>query len=123
MVNLTYDFYKDTYCGSLDNDTFNKYLFKSKIIVSNRTNKKIDSVSDDDENKDLVNAIKCCMCEVIDKFYNYECSQGKVVSSQSSGKTSESYAVDKSKTSEESDIASVIKAWLEGYGYTNFGWI
>lgn len=123
MVTVTYEFYKDSYGGVLNENLFNKSLLKATRLVSNRTNNKIDSVSDDDENQNLVNDIKLCICNVVDKVQYYNTSNGKVVSSQSSGKISESYVVDSSKMSAENDIADVIKMWLSGYGYTNFVWI
>lgn len=123
MVTITYEFYKDSYGGVLNENIFNKSLLKATRLVSNRTNNKIDSVSDDDENQNLVNDIKLCICNVVDKVQYYNTSNGKVVSSQSSGKISESYVVDSSKMSAENDIADVIKMWLSGYGYTNFVWI
>ena len=123
MVTVTYEFYKDSYGGVLNENLFNKSLLKATRLVSNRTNNKIDSVSDDDENQNLVNEIKLCICNVVDKVQYYNTSNGKVVSSQSSGKISESYVVDSSKMSAENDIADVIKMWLSGYGYTNFVWI
>lgn len=123
MVTVTYEFYKDSYCGVLNENLFNKSLLKATRLVSNRTNNKIDSISDDDENQNLVNDIKLCICNVVDKVQYYNTSNGKVVSSQSSGKISESYVVDSSKMSAENDIADVIKMWLSGYGYTNFVWI
>ena len=123
MVTVTYEFYKESYGGSLNEDNFNKNLLKSTRLVSNRTNNKIDTISDDDENQNLVNDIKFCICNVIDKIQYYNVNNGKVISSQSSGKVSESYVVDSSKASAESDIADVIKSWLSGYGYTNFVWI
>lgn len=123
MVTVTYEFYKDIYRGSLNEDNFNKNLFKATRLVSNRTNNKIDTISDDDVNQNLVNDIKFCICNVIDKVQYYNTNNGKVVASQSSGKVSESYVVDSSKTSAENDIADVIKSWLSGYGYTNFVWI
>ena len=123
MVTITYEFYKDSYGGVLNENLFNKSLLKATRLVSNRTNNKIDSISDDDENQNLVNDIKLCICNVVDKVQYYNTSNGKVVSSQSSGKISESYVVDSSKASAENDIADVIKMWLSGYGYTNFVWI
>ena len=123
MVTITYEFYKDSYGGVLNENLFNKSLLKATRLVSNRTNNKIDSISDDYENQNLVNDIKLCICNVVDKVQYYNTSNGKVVSSQSSGKISESYVVDSSKASAENDIADVIKMWLSGYGYTNFVWI
>ena len=123
MVTVTYEFYKDSYGGVLNENLFNKSLLKATRLVSNRTNNKIDRISDDDENQNLVNDIKLCICNVVDKVQYYNTSNGKVVSSQSSGKISESYVVDSSKVSAENDIADVIKMWLSGYGYTNFVWI
>lgn len=123
MVTITYEFYREIYGGVLDENTFNKLLLKAKRLVSNRTNNKIDSISDDDENQVLVNDIRFCICNVVDKVQYYNTSNGKVVSSQSSGKISESYVVDISKASAENDIADVIKMWLSWYGYTNFVWI
>ena len=123
MVTVIYEFYKDIYRGSLNEDDFNKSLPKATRLVSNRTNNKIDTISDDDENQNLVNDIKFCICNVVDKVQYYNTNNGKVVASQSSGKVSESYVVDSSKSSAESDIADVIKMWLSGYGYTNFVWI
>lgn len=123
MVTITYEFYKDSYGGVLNENLFNKSLLKATRLVSNRTNNKIDSISDDDENQNLVNDIRLCICNVVDKVQYYNTSNGKVVSSQSSGKISESYVVDSSKASAENDIADVIKMWLSGYGYTNFVWI
>ena len=123
MVTVIYEFYKDSYRGSLNEDDFNKSLHKATRLVSNRTNNKIDTISDDDENKNLVNDIKFCICNVVDKVQYYNTNNGKVVASQSSGKVSESYVVDSSKSSAESDIADVIKSWLSVYGYTNFVWI
>ena len=123
MVTITYEFYRDSYGGVLNENTFNKSLLKATRLVSNRTNNKIDSISDDNENQNLVNDIKLCICNVVDKVQYYNTSNGKVVSSQSSGKISESYVVDSSKMSAENDIADVIKMWLSGYGYTNFVWI
>lgn len=123
LVTVTYEFYKDSYGGVLNENLFNKSLLKATRLVSNRTNNKIDSISDDDENQNLVNDIRLCICNVVDKVQYYNTSNGKVVSSQSSGKISESYVVDSSKASAENDIADVIKMWLSGYGYTNFVWI
>ena len=123
MVTITYEFYRDSYGGVLNENLFNKSLLKATRLVSNRTNNKIDSISDDDENQNLVNDIKLCICNVVDKVQYYNTSNGKVVSSQSSGKISESYVVDSSRVSAENDIADVIKMWLSGYGYTNFVWI
>lgn len=123
MVTITYEFYRDSYGGVLNENLFNKSLLKATRLVSNRTNNKIDIISDDDENQNLVNDIKLCICNVVDKVQYYNTSNGKVVSSQSSGKISESYVVDSSKVSAENDIADVIKMWLSGYGYTNFVWI
>ena len=123
LVTVTYEFYRDSYGGVLNENIFNKSLLKATKLVSNRTNNKIDSISDDDENQNLVNDIKLCICNVVDKVQYYNTSNGKVVSSQSSGKISESYVVDSSKVSAENDIADVIKMWLSGYGYTNFVWI
>ena len=123
MVTVTYEFYKDSYGGVLNENIFNKSLLKATRLVSNRTNNKIDSISDDDENQNLVNDIRLCICNVVDKVQYYNTSNGKVVLSQSSGKISESYAIDSSKVSAENDIADIIKMWLSGYGYTNFVWI
>lgn len=123
MVTVTYEFYKDSYWGTLTEDNFNKSLLKATRLVSNRTNNKIDTISDDDENQNLVNDIKFCICNVVDKLDYYNKNDGKVVSSHSSGKVSESFVIDSTKKSAESDIADVIKSWLSGYGYTNFVWI
>lgn len=123
MVDVTYDFYKDAYGGILTEDNFNKSLLKATRLVSNRTNNKIDAIVDAGENQNLVNDIKFCICNVVDKVQYYNTSNGKVVASQSSGKVSESYVVDSLKSSAESDIADVIKSWLSGYGYTSFVWI
>lgn len=123
MVDVTYVFYKDVYGGILNEDNFNKSLLKATRLVSNRTNNKIDTIVDADENQNLVNDIKFCICNVVDKVQYYDTNNGKVIASQSSGKVSESYVVDNLKSSAESDIADVIKSWLSGYGYTNFVWI
>lgn len=123
MVTVSYEFYKDSYRGSLSEDDFNKCILKATRLVSNRTNNKIDTISDDDANQDLVTDIKFCICNVVDKVQYYNTSNGKVIASQSSGKISESYVVDSSKTSVERDIADVIKLWLSKYGYTNIVWI
>lgn len=123
MVDVTYVFYKDVYGGILNEDNFNKSLLKATRLVSNRTNNKIDTIVDADENQNLVNDIKFCICNVVDKVQYYNTSNGKVIASQSSGKVSESYVVDSLKSSAESDIADVIKSWLSGYGFTNFVWI
>ena len=123
MVTVTYEFYKDSYGGVLNENIFNKSLLKATKLVSNRTNSRIDTISDDDTNQDLVTDIKLCICNVIDKVQYYSESNGKVIASQSSGKMSESYVVDSSKTSVEKDIADVIKLWLSKYGYTNIVWI
>lgn len=123
MVTVSYEFYKDSYRGSISEDDFNKCIFKATRLVSNRTNSRIDTISDDDTNQDLVTDIKLCICNVIDKVQYYSESNGKVIASQSSGKMSESYVVDSSKTSVEKDIADVIKLWLSKYGYTNICWI
>lgn len=123
MVDVTYVFYKDVYGGILNEDNFNKSLLKATRLVSNRTNNKIDTIVDGDENQNLVNDIKFCICNVVDKVQYYNTNNGKVIASQSSGKVSESYVVDSLKSSAESDIADVIKSWLSGYGYTNFVWI
>lgn len=123
MVDVTYVFYKDVYGGILNEDSFNKSLLKATRLVSNRTNNKIDTIVDADENQNLVNDIKFCICNVIDKVQYYNTNNGKVIASHSSGKVSESYVVDSLKSSAESDIADVIKSWLSGYGYTNFVWI
>lgn len=123
MVDVTYDFYKDVYGGILNEDNFNNSLLKATRLVSNRTNNKVDTIVDGDENQNLVNDIKFCICNVVDKVQYYNTNNGKVIASQSSGKVSESYVVDSLKSSAESDIADVIKSWLSGYGYTNFVWI
>lgn len=123
MVDVTYVFYKDVYGGILNEDNFNKSLLKATRLVSNRTNNKVDTIVDADENQNLVNDIKFCICNVVDKVQYYNTNNGKVIASQSSGKISESYVVDSLKSSAESDIADVIKSWLSGYGYTNFVWI
>lgn len=123
MVTVSYEFYKDSYRGSISEDDFNKCILKATRLVSNRTNSRIDTISDDDTNQDLVTDIKLCICNVIDKVQYYSESNGKVIASQSSGKMSESYVVDSSKTSVEKDIAEVIKLWLSKYGYTNIVWI
>lgn len=123
MVDVTYVFYKDVYGGILNEDNFNKSLLKATRLVSNRTNNKVDTIVDADENQNLVNDIKFCICNVVDKVQYYNTNNGKVIASQSSGKVSESYVVDSLKSSAESDIADVIKSWLSGYGYTNFVWI
>lgn len=123
MVTVSYEFYKDSYRGSLSEDDFNKNILKATRFVSNRTNNRIDTISDDDINQDLVTDIKLCICNVIDKVQYYSESNGKVIASQSSGKISESYVVDSSRTSVERDIADVIKLWLSKYGYTNIVWI
>lgn len=123
MVTVSYEFYKDSYRGSLSEDDFNKSLLKATRFVSNRTNNRIDIVSDDDTNHGLVEDIKFCICNVIDKVHYYSESNGRVIASQSSGKLSESYVVDSSRTSVDRDIANVIKLWLSKYGYTNIVWI
>lgn len=123
MVTVSYEFYKDSYRGSLSEDDFNKNILKATRLVSNRTNSRIDIVSGDDTNQGLVTDIRLCICNVIDKVQYYSESNGKVIASQSSGKISESYVVDSSKTSVERDIADVIKLWLSKYGYTNVVWI
>lgn len=123
MVTISYEFYKDSYRGSLSEDDFNKCILKATKFVSNRTNNRIDTISDDNINQDLVTDIKLCICNVIDKVQYYSESNGKVIASQSSGKISESYVVDSSRTSVERDIADVIKLWLSKYGYTNIVWI
>lgn len=123
MVTVSYEFYKDSYRGSLSEDDFNKCILKATRLVSNRTNNKIDIISDDDANQYLVTDIKLCICNVVDKVQYYNTSNGKIIASQSSGKISESYVVDSSRTSVEKDIADVIKLWLSKYGYTNIVWI
>lgn len=123
MVTVSYEFYKDSYRGSISEDDFNKDILKATRFVSNRTNNRIDTISDDDINQDLVTDIKLCICNVIDKVRYYSESNGKVIASQSSGKISESYVVDSSRTSVERDIADVIKLWLSKYGYTNIVWV
>ena len=122
MVTLTYEFYKDNYFGELTEKDFNKNINKATVTVLNRTNNKIYDVKDTDD-INLVNSIKFCICNVIDKLSYYDSNDGKVVSSHSSGKVSESYVIDNTKKSAENDISDVIKTWLSQYGYTNFVWI
>lgn len=123
LVTVLYDFYKNTYGGSNTEDVFNSKLGKAIKLVKNRTNNSISSIEDDNENQELVSDIRSCICEVIDKCYLNELNNGKILTSQTSGKLSESYAVDLSRNSFGSEISGIVKTWLEEYGYTNFVWI
>lgn len=120
MVTIGYDFYKDTYKGELDEESFNASLPKAMKFVRSRTNNRIDSIDDSDGNAGIVYDIRACICNVVDKVHSYSSSDGKVVSSRSSGKLSETYVVGKTV---EGDLADVVKFWLSGYGFTSVVWI
>mgnify|MGYP000006600966 FL=1 len=122
MVNVDYNFYKDVYFGVVSEDLFNSKLREAIKLVENRTNNRISNINDDDTNESLVMDIKLCICSVVDKCIDYSATGGKVITSQSSGKVSESY-VTNNKMSMESDVAKVIVMWLSGYGLTNCIWI
>lgn len=123
MVTVTYEYYTNTYGGSLSDSDFNKKLQEAIVYTRNATYGRILEINDDDENAQLVDDIKRCICSVLDKAKEYEETGGKVVTSKSSGKVSETYSASSSNTTMKKDIAGVVELWLGFYGFTRAVWL
>lgn len=122
MITLTYTYYKNEYYGDLPESAFNKQTKKAFAYLYANTNSSIKKVTDDSD-PDLVDAIRTCLCMLIDKLDYYSSTNDKIVSSQKSGKVSETYAVSKTKTSLNAELGDIIKLLLGDYGYTQMIWI
>lgn len=85
-MNVDYSYYKDTYKGSLTEEEFNRNkILAEKYIKKYAPN--ITNVSEED--------LSLCICMLVDNinFNAITSNENKVVSSRSSGSTSESYVV------------------------------
>lgn len=119
MVTVDYDFYKNQYHGvSLTEDDFERQIVFARYKVTSNTNRGIINV-DDNSDPALVEAIRMCYCAVSDILKESEANDGKVISSRTAGKLSESYSVTSSSTQTyDGKIRTTVNLFLADFGLT-----
>ena len=97
-----FNFYRDTYKGTMGENDFSKHIAKASALITSATFGRIKPANIPDE-------VKYCACELADKCYAVGKSEGK--QSETVGAHSVSYA--SGNTTSQSDIyRSVIKSYL-----------
>lgn len=121
MVSLDYTFYKDfsMTCYVTDAD-FTKYLRRARLFIDNYTYNRVGVLSDT-SNSVVVEAVKCCLCDVIDKLYMYSKDDNKVKSSESVGPWSVNYSESSLPKSAMMDIHNTVDFYLEVHNLTYMG--
>lgn len=91
MLTVPYEFYKDTYGGSLSEEQFNKLLQPVVVDVNYYTDYRLVDMTDESADAILLIQYRQLCCRLVDDSVSYQENGGAVVKSQSSGKVSESY--------------------------------
>ena len=105
MTYVDYNFYKDTYRGTIPQDVFNKLSIKASKYIDYITFNRIDEVTED---------IKFVTCEVIDILYESSKKGDMEIKSETSGKYSVTYS-DANKTIDQRKY-EVVKIYLGNTG-------
>lgn len=115
MLSISYEFYKDTFGGSLDESTFNRLLIKGELDINYYTDNRLLDKSDADVSSDLLNSYRYCLCNIIDLEETYEGTSDKVIKSQSAGKVSESYLESSLPVNKGISLIKLVELYLGSY--------
>lgn len=121
MITTSYEYYAETYGGSLSEDTFNKILPDAETYIENRTFGNVDSI---DEDSPYVNQVRRTVCKVVDLVssrtnYKTGIMDNRVVSSESVGGWSKTYKTGGNNEDSalfERDIYNLIETFLGSTG-------
>lgn len=121
MITTSYEYYTETYGGSLSEDMFNKILPDAEIYIENRTFGNVDSI---DEDSPYVNQVRRTVCKVVDLVSSRTNSKtgimdNRVVSSESVGGWSKTYKTcgnNEDSALFERDIYNLIETFLGSTG-------
>lgn len=113
---LDYDFYTDTFMGSIDEEEFNKYVIIAQSYVDSYTRHLLNFYELSEEDKQLV---RFCMCELIDNYGVSITRSG--IASESIGDMSVSYSASTMEGLRDSMIG-ILDRWLGDTGIQS-GWI
>lgn len=106
MTYVDYEFYKETYHGTLANDTFLSLVNKAQKKVDYYTFGRINKYTIDDN-------VKYCICEVIDKVSEYD----PLVISETNDGFSQTYA---SNSDFYKEIQKIVSMYLPNLCYRGF---
>ena len=118
MAYVNYEYYRDTFHGTLSENEFNRYVIIAQSYVDNYTNYSIvfDEL-DENEKERVMN----CLCEVVDGVNGYYATKG--ISSEHIGDLSVSY-ISQTTSGVNASINDVIDRWLNGLGLIgDVGWV
>lgn len=118
MITIDFLYYRDTYQGNLNENSFNKFLDKAYIVIDNLCFNRFNKVSETDYTEFDLKKIKFCVCSVIDKLNSITDENGVVLSGNKSHETVGPWSVtyDTSKLSDSalSNIRDTVSAYLGG---------
>ena len=118
MITIDFLYYKDTYRGNLNEESFNKFLDKAYIIIDNLCYNRFSKASETDYTEFDLKKVKFCVCSVIDKLNNITDEDGVVQSGNKSHETvgpwSVTYDTSKLSGSALSNIRATVYSYLGG---------
>ena len=111
-LGLTYDYYKDTYKGSLEETVFNKYIVKATLFLDTYTFGRLSKLyANPPVSQNLADRISLCICQLVD-LYDLQPIGSKVVSREQVGEWSVSYNTGNSSSSFNREATKIIDAYL-----------
>lgn len=122
MIIVSYEYYKNSYSGTLDESSFGKLIKQAVKVMKNRTNNRVVSVTEDSR-PELVEDIKLCECYLVDELQSLALTNNSIVKSESSGKVSVSYSTKSSEVTASQRLSNIVETWLSEYGFTCMIWV
>lgn len=86
MITVTYDYYKSSYDGVLNEESFNKYLKRAIVKLDSLTFCRVSKLNDSADEY-LVNCVKDCLCALVDKINSNTNEDGVEIDSVKSSET------------------------------------
>jgi len=116
MITVDYNYYKNTYGGSLDENTFNKFIQQSYMTIDSFCFGRYENSKESDYSEFQLSKIKYCVCAITDKLNGLTGADGQlavgVTESETVGPWSKTYSTKSLPSSVTASLRETIMLYL-----------
>lgn len=116
MIDVNFEYYHTTYKGSLDEQTFDKFVTRSYMTIDSYCFGRFETANSNDFSEFQLSKIKYCVCAVTDKLFALTGADGTysagVTESESVGPWTVKYSTKSLPTSVQASLKELIFSYL-----------